>query len=187
MIIVEGPDLVGKTTLCKTLADTNLQYIHFTRLADDFHRYYSYLPFIKTKFVLDRFHMSEIAYVAGRGEEQTTTNQFWYNALDRNILSIGGVIVVITADEELIVKRWRKGEMYDINTVLRANEAFMKIAQYEFPDFTPHVTMHIHCTLEHPFVSKDEVEFIKKVHELTVTRHSFLKAHNVFPTPGIET
>ena len=189
MIIVEGTDLVGKTTVANQLvlrAAGTLNYKHYSRLPDDWDYYYDYLNDIHCRSVLDRFHMSEIAYAYARGEKpDVRQNPWWYNAIDRQCIAAGGMTVIITADEDLIRSRWGREEMYDIETVLRANEAFMKIANFgALGPFTPWMTIHFHCTFKVPFLGDQEIEFIEAVHQIVMNVTAFTKAHNVFPTPA---
>lgn len=184
MIIVEGADLVGKTTLCKELvrrSSFDLAYNHLSRLPESFHRFYDYLELIKPSNVFDRFHMSEIAYIAARREKQGSTNFAWYAAIDRMIIDAAGMIIIVTADEPLIRSRMRDDEMYDMDTILRANEAFLTMAtENEFQGFCPYKSFHVHCTEDHPFVEEDQIEFFTIHHEALINRHAFVKAHKEF-------
>lgn len=185
MIIVEGTDLVGKTTLCERLVQCSsypLKYKHLSRLPDTFHRYYDYLPMIRPVNVYDRFHMSEIAYVAARREKQGSTNPMWYSALDRSIIKAAGMIVIITVDEYLIRERWGRDEMYKQDVVLRANDAFLEIAtSSEFQGFNPYKSFHFHCNSSSPFVTDDQAQFLVTHHEALINRSAFLNATREFP------
>lgn len=184
MIIIEGTDLLGKTTLAKKLCENGLNYQHFTRLSDDFHRFYDYLPFIKVNNVLDRFHMSEPAYIKARGDK-LTTNTVWYSTLDRHILNACGFTVLMTAEPDLIRSRWGREEMYDLDTVLKANDAFLEIAEsFEIFDMPVHYDLHFHLTIEKPWVSFEECEFILNCHQLLVNRQAYIKATSTFPEPA---
>lgn len=134
MLIIDGTDLVGKTTLQLALLK-RLQSVgpwigaHFTRLPKMWAFPNDYFPRMSRHVVQDRFHMSEVAYSTARGDE-TSLSPFKYSLVDARLRQLGGLTVVITADEDFIRSQWRScndGQMYDLDTVLRANRAFSEI------------------------------------------------------------
>jgi len=74
MLILEGADQLGKTTLAnkllKELHKRGYPYVyrHFTRLPDCWKYPMSYLAHVSEPVVQDRFHMSEIVYTYMRNE-----------------------------------------------------------------------------------------------------------------------
>lgn len=136
MLIVEGSDLTGKTTLCRNLVKMlNAQghphiYRHLSRLPDAFNRYCGYEQASMTYSVQDRFHMSEPVYANMRGDE-TSLTPWLYRRVDAMLLLKGAFTVVMYAMEEQLIKdRWREGEMYDLEGVLQVNASFDRIANH---------------------------------------------------------
>lgn len=136
MIILEGTDLVGKTTLAKRLVelldDRGYIYRHLSRLPDAFDRYHGYARLMSRCVVHDRFHMSEVVYSYARGDRSTKLCPETYRLVDAKLRLVPALTVVVTAADASLVARHReraKDEMYDAELVLRANEAFKTIAQ----------------------------------------------------------
>lgn len=127
MLIIEGADLMGKTTLAHALLKelTTHIYCHFTRLPKDFDYYGMYIDRMSPFIVQDRFHMSEIVYATVRGEEPNIT-PLQYRLLDAHALMNGAFTVVLYSDDDLIRSRWREGEMYTLDRVIAANFYFRK-------------------------------------------------------------
>ena len=132
MIIVEGADLVGKTTFAKKLVTSLCNngyhhiYKHLSRLPEKWDYYWSYLSEFSYSTVQDRFHDSELAYANARGDT-TFLDHRTYRLLDAWIQSRGTVSIVICADESLIRSRFEEtgDDMYDIDIILKANEWFI--------------------------------------------------------------
>lgn len=134
MLIVEGCDMVGKTTLAQALT-THLNnrghphiYTHFSKLPSQFHHVWGYLPFFHPHVVQDRFYMSRFAY--GRA----CRNQVVPTDVERRILEswfhlVGGYRVVVFADERFLQQQWEsKGdrrEMYDLDQIKRTNQHYV--------------------------------------------------------------
>lgn len=138
ILIVEGPDLVGKTTLAlecqKVLARRRYPHIysHFTRLPVAFDRYWDYLPHVRRTVVQDRFHMSRQAY--GRQFlEQERMNDIELKLLQSAIWQVGGFTVVCVArtDEFLKTQFANKDreEMYKVDGILGVNRKYVDIIQ----------------------------------------------------------
>lgn len=137
MLIVEGADCVGKTTLCKALlCEYDLQsqgyvYSHFTRLPRGFDYYWGYVERMSRRIVQDRFHLSEIVYTQVRGEESPLTSEL-YRLVGAKLRLLGAYTVVITAAPDLIKERWEGGQqMYSLENVLKANELFSRAWEYQ--------------------------------------------------------
>ena len=129
MIIVEGPDFVGKTTLCRKLTGilgghgVPAVYQHFTRLPSCWDYYWDYLPYIQRTTVMDRFHLSEWAYAHARGEVSPLTPEKMA-LLGARLTDAGAVVVVVTATEDRLKHEHAvqgDDEMYRLETILRAN------------------------------------------------------------------
>lgn len=110
MIIVEGCDLVGKTTLAYSLVkelSTNSCGHFYGHLGNwpiessrrDFRLHLAQL--VQPYSVLDRFHLSEIVYGNFyRGNSRLTLHDAYL--LDGLIRSKAGIVIVLTATEELL-------------------------------------------------------------------------------------
>lgn len=135
MLILEGADGVGKSTLAKKLVKRlerfRAIYAHFTRLPDSFHRVWGYVDRMSPWVVQDRFHMSELAYAYACGRWSSLTPE-WYRVVDAYLRKIGVVTVVIEASPELVRSRWDASQMFDIDTTARAALAYQMIGSGEF-------------------------------------------------------
>jgi hypothetical protein len=173
MLIIEGPDLVGKTTLCKRLLEylnreqlsggiSPLGYIysHFTRLPRGFDYYWDYVNRMSTKIVQDRFHLSEIIYSQVRGESRSPLTPEMYRLVDAQLRLLGGFTVVVTAEPHLIQSRYearKETEMYNLDKVMQALELFRSLGSpgsgFEHLGYYPDIDMHLHCHEDMPYVS----------------------------------
>lgn len=136
MLIVEGTDLTGKTTLCKKLQKMlNARgeghiYRHFTRLPDTFQFPVDYLTHAHRLTVQDRFHMSEIAYSYARGQEASPLDPELYRYVDGYLRLLPSLTVVLTAHPMVLRHRFeaeKRAEMYDLDTIVKANQAFLQM------------------------------------------------------------
>lgn len=135
MLIVEGTDLVGKTTLCQKLVkrlNTQIggyQYQHFTRLPEGWDYYWSYVNRMSRRIVQDRFHDSEPAYCYGRGEPcvfDGLAGACQYVLVEAKLALLGAVKVVVTCDDNELARRFEKkgDDMYGLNVIVGANHWF---------------------------------------------------------------
>lgn len=197
MIIVEGSDLVGKTTLCQALLakDSRLTYKHYTKPPANFHRFFGYLPDMKANMLLDRFFMSEPVYryaeATNKVPAENRMEPAWTIALCREAINVGSLTIVLTADEELIRQRFLltqlegRKEMYDLNAILKANELFHHIAEHgHIGAYTFHVDLWRHLTVESDTLLNSEIEGIRDLHEITCTRGAFMRSSREFPVPA---
>lgn len=160
MIIVEGPDGVGKTTLCKKLLSflpTHV-YSHFTRLPKEFDYHWGYAARVTPQVVQDRFHMSEIVYSRARGEPPGL-DEFGYKLVDARVRLMGGVIVVVTADPALVRARWDPTQMYDLERTVRAAEEYLSLMNDVGSGWVDRDVV-IHCHGTKPYVTDHEVREI---------------------------
>lgn len=138
MLIVEGADLVGKTTLCEALVrelsrrEHGYVYRHLTKLPNGFVSPWAYMQLASRRVVQDRFHMSEVLYAKAR-HERPVLSPFGYALVDAHLRQLGAFTVIVTTSRDQIADRWRAGEMYDLDTVLAINDDFESVAlgQYE--------------------------------------------------------
>lgn len=140
MLIIEGPDGVGKTTLAhaivKRFNDMDekpwpLIYQHFSRLPDGWDYFGDYLPFMRPNVVMDRFIMSELVYgTVTRGETMISPRQ--YRMLDGHLAVQASMTVVISAlpsaYERMIDSDMKaRDQMFSRDINVRVNEAYCEI------------------------------------------------------------
>lgn len=129
MLVVEGPDLVGKTTLCEELvARLNADgwaertcgapsaRTHFGPLPDGWDYLGGYARLVRPGAVMDRFHWSERAYGGAlRGGSKIDPRRT--AIVDGLIHACGGMIVLVCppfdAYAKLLDQRWTNREMFD--------------------------------------------------------------------------
>lgn len=184
MLIIDGTDLVGKTTLQQKLVSCLASYgpwisAHFTRLPVGWKHPVSYFPRMSRYIVQDRFHMSELAYAFACGRE-TDLTAFGYNQVDAKLRQLGGFTVVITASDEFLESQWaphNRDEMYDLTTIKRANEAFGKLASNDWKDYNIDCDLNIHVQKGSEFPSSRR-DVVDRIIERYMERQDQLDAIN---------
>lgn len=136
MLIIEGTDLVGKTTFARKLVtylnelNQVVIYTHFGRLPDGWDYYWDYLEHMNRRVVMDRFIMSEVCYgVTTRGH--THIDPQAYRLLDARLRFHNAVTVIITGSTEFLERQYSKHadrEMFELSDVLSVNALFREIA-----------------------------------------------------------
>ena len=145
MLIIEGPDLVGKTTLCNELlkrltseegARTYGQwpaiYGHFSRLPAGWNYFKSYLPYITRYTVMDRFHVSELVY-GGVTRGKTHISPGGLRLLEALLTLAGSYTVLVTASDAFIERRFadkKRDEMFKLEQILAVNARYKLLADY---------------------------------------------------------
>jgi len=131
MIILEGADLVGKSTLAAKLCHKlSKPYEHLGPLPPDFHTYWSYMLLMKNEPVMDRFHWSEWAYSYAR-QDETRQSIYEKKLVEAALHELGAVSVLVRTNWDNIRARYDDKEMYDIPTIQRAY-AWFEMHQSEF-------------------------------------------------------
>lgn len=165
MILIEGPDLTGKTTLAKTIVSRLNElgwphlYSHLSKPPDCWREdpLRCYRQLLRPHVVQDRMHLSGCAYrYADGGPTHLSVSEF--GQIDRELHNYGGHVLLITADEPIIRMRHanhRAREMYDVDVVLKANEWFLKYAQRETAQ-RGRVASHVHLTLSRPWATVED-------------------------------
>lgn len=180
MLIIEGSDLTGKTTLCKKLASdirlVNRGYVykHFSRLPSGFNFVGGYFQNAVERSVQDRFHMSEIVYSKARSEPVSPLDSQDYRLVDAGLRALGSFTVVLVAEPNLLMTRYStrdRQEMYDLQLILDANSYFADIAvSHEFFDNSDRmyscidVDAVINLTEKHPWPNEEDLENILTVY-----------------------
>ena len=183
MIIVEGTDLVGKTTLCQELvkrlnapglSPMGYQYQHFTRLPNGFDHYWSYVARMSRRIVCDRFHDSDLAYCHARGEGEGASLLFGLRCqlVDAKFRLHGGLKFLVTASHDVIEHRFKErgDDMYKLDVILAANDWFFKNT-FRF-DYHLHVTERNEYPSTSGLVDKFIDEYKKRQETLDYVMHS---------------
>lgn len=177
MLIIEGPDLVGKTTFCNVLLrKLNALgwphvYRHFSRLPVAWGERWreNYLDHAATYAVQDRYHLSEPLYAKARCESSVIKD---YSSLNTELLRRRTAFtVVVTAVDDLIKERYARlaeREMFSLDKVLDANNAFFDAAVMQvLPSgevVERLVDHHIHCGPEHDFPTERDADEILRLY-----------------------
>lgn len=131
MLIVDGPDLVGKTTLCKRIVkEMNLLgypavYTHFSRLPDAWDYCWDYRPYVTRYAVMDRFHLSELCYgVVTRGHCKIVPSA--WRLIESWLMAEASYQVLVNANAATIEREYAKrgDEMFPLSTILAVRDKF---------------------------------------------------------------
>ena len=167
MLIIDGPDMAGKTTLAHALLKRLWEnpkkygnyaavYEHFSALPPSWQYPKSYLPFIKRYSVMDRFHLSELAYGRVTRADTMLTNQA-VRFLEGQLACVGSMTVLITLSDDFLKKQWEakasRGEMFTLDQVLRVNQMYKCLG-----DYNPEARVDMAFTVESEadYVTNDE-------------------------------
>lgn len=133
MLIIEGADLVGKTTLQRELLKRLPQHVpaHFTRLPPGFDFYHHYLTAANRWAVQDRFHLSELAYARFNRVGPSPLEAHVDLLHHRLRYEFGAFTVLLIAEtRDVFTTRWREGEMFTLQQVMEVNDAFQALRPY---------------------------------------------------------
>lgn len=116
MIVIEGSDALGKTTLAKKIVEKMMEkgfptiYSHMGRPNEQlFNFFFDYKKMINPCAVQDRFHLGGLAYHHDRISKQKL------QIINAWIRSVGGIIIVLyAADEEWYRRRLENDERASI-------------------------------------------------------------------------
>lgn len=158
MLVIEGTDCTGKTTLAKQLwshprlQELGMEIQHLSRLPTGHDRTWHYVDRMNPNGIFDRFYLSELAYAAARGDSPvlfTPEKLRWVHAHAQ----VRGVFtILLTASPEAIRDRWREGEMYPLELSQSAGRYFTTMKSY--------ADKHFHMPYADVFVSAVEIEGI---------------------------
>lgn len=158
MLILEGGDSTGKTTLAKRLLKELPRHIycHFSRLPPAFDYYWDYCDRMSRYVVQDRFHLSELVYAKVRGVP-TNLNPETYRLVDAQLRVMGAYVVKICAAQSLIEKRWDKTQMYSFDETLYANRLYDSLSKFTEEGYKIDVDYTFHCYEDTPYVTEDAI------------------------------
>lgn len=156
MLILEGADLVGKTTLCRDLLtwsyfkDRGYIYSHFSRLPARFPRVWGHIEHAHRFTIQDRFHLGDPLYTQARQDDAFCLGPEQYRIVDGYLRFLGAYTIIITAPDALIIRRLEESgrlEMYDPHTILRANALYKSVVEHgSLGDYKIDWDYHIHVT-----------------------------------------
>lgn len=118
MIIVEGTDGVGKTTLCKKIANKlHLKYVKIPRHTGDpevdgFKFYMQQVEELPVACVVDRFHLGEYVYPRLYKNDLREPLTIWQlHAIERTLMARGAMLIYVSAKPEWIIEnKLQRGE-----------------------------------------------------------------------------
>lgn len=141
MLIIEGCDLAGKTTLARECVkvlsgqhELPMMYGHLDKPPQRWDKYWDYRSLVCRHTVMDRFHMSHIAYRAVDGEPHDLT-PLTYAMVDAEITLQGGMVVLVLPIHATLRERWERknrDEMYGLEHVVRVNDVFWNMSGGKF-------------------------------------------------------
>lgn len=138
MIIIEGSDLVGKTTLAKMLCEhpalSGYWYHHLTRPPKSFDYCQGYMNMACHEYVQDRYHMSEPVYACVRGDIPGIDPE-QYRIVDAHLRMMGTLTVVIVAQDDSDLRARfnaldQRVEMYHVEQIVHVNALFNSIVSH---------------------------------------------------------
>jgi hypothetical protein len=140
MLLIEGSDCLGKTTLAKTIVRRLSEkgflaiYSWMTRPNEEiFDFFLDYKKLLNPYAVQDRFHLGGLAY---------HKNKIWpqrLSIINSWIRSVGGIIVVLYANDEQkyksLIENDTRGNLLDVQTMCDGNNFFKNYANKGDCDF----------------------------------------------------
>ena len=147
MLIVEGSDNLGKTTICHRLVDlaneldppknpwdnNAYNYTHMTRPKEGFNFFTDYFPLMNVYGIQDRFHLSAIAY-----HDPVPFDQAKLRFIESWLYRFGSLIVIVEPQSSVFYeKRLSKSdkiEMFGTKTMCKARDIFSIIIDFEDVD-----------------------------------------------------
>ncbi len=139
MLVIEGPDLVGKTTLAKALIESiemrsrvRPEYQHFGRLPENWDYCRDYVKKVRQWCVTDRWWESEIAYgEAIRGHACISPRQ--EKIVEGATRAAGGLTILVMPAglhnyEQLLEEQWTTREMFNQEQLRRVCMRYMSKA-----------------------------------------------------------
>ena len=142
MLIIEGSDLVGKTTLIKAICDEAITRDfpmipqHFGLLPDNWDFDKGYHDYISKRTVMDRFVLSEVVYGetlrSGSRIDEAGFYKLQYNMYKTAVSPAMTVIIAAAPDffkEHVHKQMQERVEVFKEEQICEVNDAFLKIMQ----------------------------------------------------------
>lgn len=133
MLVIEGPDNLGKTTACRRLVEIvktlglKAEYRHMSRPNECFDWRHDYLKMMSPHYVQDRFHIGSILW------HEKVMSLRRLQIIDSWICGLGGLVVLFYASDEKwyenSLRESKKEEMFSPDNILRANRLCKRIAE----------------------------------------------------------
>jgi len=138
MIIIDGPDHVGKTTLAKALANVlPITYRHLSKLHNRFDPYWDYVPMMDRCVLMDRFYDSRTAYGIAL-QNQLPLDTFHMDLLDAHAKLHGAIRVLVYIENPTTYyekAEWGDWEMYSKEQSIRVANQFIALKHERPWDF----------------------------------------------------
>jgi len=115
MLILEGTDNTGKTTVAKALSKLlpGWSYRHHSKPPIDVYTYFStFLADSHSRVIVDRFHWSNYAY-SQTYHDQPLMNKHQWRCLELMLMAQNTHTLYMYDDPENVIGRWGSGEMYE--------------------------------------------------------------------------
>jgi len=135
VLIIEGADLVGKTTFVKqaTAMLHSRGYahmpMHLTRPPAEFDYFRQYIDLCSPQTVWDRFHVSTLAY-RQHDDHPCALTPVKFDLVEAAVRAVGGYVVVLYADDDQLCERHmaRGDDMYGLEHIMKVNRTFKSMA-----------------------------------------------------------
>ena len=129
MLICEGPDRVGKTTVAKHLRRLlpGWSYRHHTKPPIDAYAYFGlFLADSHSRLIVDRLHWSDQAYGVAYRDGQCLTPQQW-RLVELMCLNHQAHVLLLTDNTDRILERYGSDEMWPVEGVRTTNKAYLNL------------------------------------------------------------
>tara|TARA_R110002096_G_C14661938_1_gene728394 strand:- start:8927 stop:9445 length:519 start_codon:yes stop_codon:yes gene_type:complete len=127
MIVIEGADGVGKTTLAKAIAKAlNTEVRHMSRPEQGFDHMVGYMSRVGPH-VQDRFHLGSVVYGRMLGAPGGSATPSQMRLVQRYLRWQGVITVVLHCQRDTLKTRLRedaKDEMYGMDQILAVNDGY---------------------------------------------------------------
>jgi len=163
MIILEGPDNVGKTVAAKKLVGMvpGGHYVHYSKPPDGFDYWFDYLKDLNPGVVLDRFHLGAIAYGTILGGHEHTVSRVQWACLMRMLRYMGAMTVIMyDSNEESYCKRvagTTREEMYSAEKQKIVNRVYRTLATAHIETGVPYCDLRYDLA-EHGFPTDETLQ-----------------------------